>query len=182
MTPADRVRIMADLGLSDPLPVQYVHWLRDIAAGRLGKSFFRGDTVSELIAPPRTDQRRDRRARAVRLLADRAARGHPQRVQANSIPDGVARMLSILFIAIGILARLLIVLASLFWFGYKTPIIIVHAWESPWQNLQIVIGPAVVRGLAQGAYIARCHARACWRSSARTSSHGACKGLREGWS
>src|SRR2546428_2903903 len=50
MTPADRVRIMADLGLSDPLPVQYVHWLRDIAAGRLGKSFFRGDTVSELIA------------------------------------------------------------------------------------------------------------------------------------
>src|SRR5262249_58405473 len=42
MTPADRVRIMADLGLSDPLPVQYVHWLGDIAARRLGKSFFRG--------------------------------------------------------------------------------------------------------------------------------------------
>ena len=32
MTPADRVRIMHDLGLSDPLPVQYVHWLRDIVA------------------------------------------------------------------------------------------------------------------------------------------------------
>src|SRR3989475_8282454 len=50
MKPADRVRIMADLGLSDPLPVQYVHWLGDIAAGRLGKSFFRGDTVAALIA------------------------------------------------------------------------------------------------------------------------------------
>src|SRR6184192_4324981 len=50
MTPADRVKIMHDLGLSDPLPLQYVHWLRDIASGQLGKSFFRGDTVSELIA------------------------------------------------------------------------------------------------------------------------------------
>src|SRR5262245_23835255 len=50
MKPADRERIMADLGFSDPLPVQYVRWLRDIAAGHLGKSFFRGDTVSELIA------------------------------------------------------------------------------------------------------------------------------------
>src|ERR687887_2542663 len=49
MTPADRVRIMADLGLSDPLPVQYARWLGDIAAGRLGRSFFRGDTVAELI-------------------------------------------------------------------------------------------------------------------------------------
>jgi len=49
MKPADRERIMADLGLSDPLAVQYVRWLGDIGAGRLGKSFFRGDTVSELI-------------------------------------------------------------------------------------------------------------------------------------
>src|ERR1041385_6408058 len=49
MMPADRVRIMHDLGLSDPLPVHYVRWLRDIASGQLGKSFFRGDTVAELI-------------------------------------------------------------------------------------------------------------------------------------
>ena len=49
MKPADRARIMADLGLSDPLPVQYVRWLVDIGTGQLGKSFFRGDTVAELI-------------------------------------------------------------------------------------------------------------------------------------
>src|SRR5215475_8792909 len=49
MTPADRVRIMHDLGLSDPLPLQYLRWLGDIATGQLGKSFFRGDTVAQLI-------------------------------------------------------------------------------------------------------------------------------------
>src|SRR5688572_23805004 len=49
MMPADRVRIMADLGLSDPLAVQYLRWLKDIAIGEFGKSFFRGDTVRDLI-------------------------------------------------------------------------------------------------------------------------------------
>src|SRR5213079_3737596 len=31
----------------------------------------------------------------------------------------------------------------------------VYLWEDPWTNLQLVIGPAVVLGLGQGAYIAR---------------------------
>src|SRR2546430_1459030 len=182
MTPADRVRIMADLGLSDPLPVQYVHWLRDIAAGRLGKSFFRGDTVSELIA------HRGPISAEIGVLALFVSWliGLPVGIlsafKPNSIPDGVARMLSILFIAIpGFWLGMLIVLASLFWFGYKTPIIIVHAWESPWQNLQIVIGPAVVLGLAQGAYIARmsrsCLLEVISEDFVRTAR---AKGLREG--
>ena len=37
MSKDDRVRIMADLGLSDPLPVQYGHWLVDIGTGRLAR-------------------------------------------------------------------------------------------------------------------------------------------------
>src|SRR5258705_11989205 len=49
MAPADRVVLMRDLGLSDSLPVQHVRWVRDIATGRLGKSFFRSDTRTDLI-------------------------------------------------------------------------------------------------------------------------------------
>src|SRR5947199_2678152 len=156
MTPADRVRIMADLGLSDPLPVQYVHWLRDIVAGRLGKSFFRGDTVAELIA------HRGPISAEIGVLALVISWlvGLPVGIlsafKPNSVPDGVARTLSVLFIAIpGLSLGILIVLALLFWFGYKAPIVIVHVWQDPSQNFQHVLGPAVVRGLAQGAYIAR---------------------------
>jgi len=77
-------------------------------------------------------------------------------IRPNSLSDNVARSLAILFIAIpGFWLGMLIVLGLLFWFGYKAPIIIVQFWQSPWQNLQIVIGPAIVLGLAQGAYIAR---------------------------
>jgi peptide/nickel transport system permease protein len=161
MTKEDRVRIMHDLGLSDPLPVQYVHWLRDIATGKLGKSFFRGDTVADLIL------HRGPISAEIGILALIVSWlvglpvGIVSAIKPNSSIDNIARSLAILFIAIpGFWLSMLIVLALLFWFGYKAPLIIVHLWQSPWQNLQIVIGPAVVLGLAQGAYIARM-ARSC---------------------
>jgi peptide/nickel transport system permease protein len=156
MMPADRVRIMHDLGLSDPLAVQYVHWLRDIASGQLGKSFFRGDTVAELIL------RRGPISAEIGLLALIVSWivglpvGILSAIKPNSLVDNLARSGAILFIAIpGFWLGMLIVLALLFWFGYKAPIVIVQLWDSPWQNFQIIIGPAIVLGLAQGAYIAR---------------------------
>jgi peptide/nickel transport system permease protein len=156
MTPADRVLIMKDLGLSDSLPVQYVRWLRDIASGQLGKSFFRGDTVRDLIL------HRGPLSAEIAILALIISWlvglpvGILSAVRPNGWADAVTRFLSILFIAIpGFWLSMLLVLALLFWFGYKAPILVVHLWEDPWQNLQIVIGPAIVLGLAQGAYIAR---------------------------
>jgi peptide/nickel transport system permease protein len=183
MTPADRERIMADLGLSDPLPVQYVNWLRDIATGELGKSFFRGDTVAQQIlhrGPISAEI-------AILSLVVSWVVGLPVGIlsafKPNSIPDGLARALSVLFIAIpGFWLGMLIVLALLFWFGYKAPLVIVHLWDDPWQNFQIVVGPGVVLGLAQGAYIARmsrsCLLEVISEDFVRTAR---AKGLREGF-
>src|SRR5918911_282636 len=47
--PEDRAKIEAELGLSYPLVVQYGMWLKDIATGKLGRSFWRGDAVVDLI-------------------------------------------------------------------------------------------------------------------------------------
>src|SRR6476661_624945 len=156
MTPADRAVIMKDLGFSDSLPVQYGRWLRDIASGQLGKSFFRGDTVRDLIL------HRGPLSAEIAILALIISWivglpvGILSAVRPNGWADAITRFLSILFIAIpGFWLSMLVVLALLFWFGYKSPILVVHLWENPWQNLQIIIGPAIVLGLAQGAYIAR---------------------------
>ena len=161
MDPADRAAIMRDLGLSDSLPVQYVRWMRDIATGELGKSFFRGDTVGDLILHrgPLSGEI------AVLALIISWLVGLPvgilSAIRPNGWADAVVRSLSVLFIAVpGFWLGLLIVLALLFWFGYKAPIIIVQIWENPWENFQLIIGPAMVLGLAQGAYIARM-ARSC---------------------
>ena len=156
MDPADRAVLMRDLGLSDSLPVQYMRWMRDIATGELGKSFFRGDTVRDLIlhrGPLSAEI-------AVLALIISWLVGLPvgilSAIRPNGWADAVVRTLSVLFIAVpGFWLGLLIVLALLFWFGYKAPIIIVQIWENPWENFQLIIGPALVLGLAQGAYIAR---------------------------
>ena len=156
LTPADRARITADLGLSDPLPVQYLRWIKDIATGTLGKSFFRGESVADVIA------HRGPLSAEIGILSVLISWliglpvGIVSALRPNTLPDNTARSLAVLFLAVpGFWLGMLIVLASLFWFGYKAPLVVVHLWENPWANFQIVIGPAVVLGLGQGAYIAR---------------------------
>ena len=157
MTPADRAHIMHDLGLTDPLPVQYMHWLRDIATGRLGKSFFRGDTVAELIL------HRGPISAEIGLLALFISWlvGLPVGIMSafkpNSLSDNVAR------VAVHRLHRHSRLLArhahragrSCSGSATRRPLSSCTSGSRPWQNIQIVIGPAIVLGLAQGAYIAR---------------------------
>lgn len=156
LTAEDRAKYMDDLGLSDPLPVQYVRWLGDIARGRLGKSFFRDESVADLII------RRGPLSAEIGILSVLLSwiLGLPvgiiSAIRPNSPLDNGARLLSILFLAVpGFWLGMLIVLALLFWFGYKAPLTGVPLWIDPWTNFQIVIGPAVVLAVGQAAYIAR---------------------------
>ena len=50
---------------------------------------------------------------------------------------------------------MLIVLTLLFAFGYRAPLTGASLFTDPWTTLQMVIGPAIVLGLGQAAYIAR---------------------------
>jgi peptide/nickel transport system permease protein len=151
-----RANYMAALGLSDPLPLQYWHWVLDIASGRFGHSFFRSESVADTI------MRRGPLTAEIALLSVALSWlvGIPVAVlsalRPNRLADNIARFFSILFLAVpGFWLGMLIVLASLFWFGYKTPMAGVSLFADPWGNLQIIIGPAVVLGLGQAAYITR---------------------------
>src|SRR5436305_2368525 len=156
LSDAERAKYMADLGLSDPLVMQYLHWMGDIVRGNLGRSFFRSESVAELIA------RRGPLTAEIGLIAVVLSWvvGIPVAIvsalKPNSLGDNVSRFFSILFLAIpGFWLGMLIVLASLFWFGYRVPLAGASLLEDPWTNLQLVIWPGVVLGLGQGAYIAR---------------------------
>ena len=152
----ERAHYMAELGLSDPLYVQYAKWLKDIAQGKLGKSFFRDDSVADLII------RRGPLSAEIGILSVILSWiiglpvGIISAIRPNSLLDNGARFLTILFIAIpGFWLGMLIVLALLFWFGYNPPLTGVPLWVDPWSNLQIVLGPAIVLAVGQAAYIAR---------------------------
>ena len=156
LSEAERARYMADLGLSDPLPVQYLHWVQDIVRGDFGRSFFRAESVADMIS------RRGPLTAEIALISVVLSWlvGIPVAVvsalRPNSVADNVLRFLSILFLAVpGFWLGMLIVLGLLFAFGYRAPLAGVSLFDDPWANLQIVIGPAIVLGLAQAAYIAR---------------------------
>ena len=156
LSEAERANYMAALGLSDPLWKQYLTWVGQILEGSFGRSFFRAESVAEMLA------------RRGPLTAEIAALsvvlswviGIPvanvSALRPNSFGDNVSRFLSILFIAVpGFWLGILIVLGLLFQFGYRAPLGGIPLFEDPWANFQIIIGPAIVLGLGQAAYIAR---------------------------
>ena len=156
LSAADRAGYMAQLGLSDPLWLQYLHWMRDIAGGNLGHSFFRAESVGEMIA------RRGPLTAEIALLSVVLSWivGVPVAIvsalKPNSIADNVSRFLSIFFLAVpGFWLGMLIVLFLLFVFGYRAPLAGASLFTDPVANLQIIVGPAIVLGLGQAAYIAR---------------------------
>ena len=130
LSAAERASYMAQLGLSDPLVVQYLRWIGDIARGSLGHAIFRAEGVAQMIA---------RRGPLTAEIATIAV--------VLSWVAGIA--------VAGFWVGMLIVLALLFWFGYRAPLAGASLFDDPIANLQIVIGPAVVLGLGQAAYIAR---------------------------
>jgi len=156
LSQAERDSLMAQLGLADPLIVQYMNWMKDIASGSFGKSFFRSENVADMILRrgPLTAQI------GIGAVILSWIIGIPVAIisalRPNSIGDTVARFISIFFLAIpGFWLGMLVVLGLLFGFGYRAPLSSVSFFEDPWANMQIVIGPAVVLGLGQAAYIAR---------------------------
>jgi peptide/nickel transport system permease protein len=156
LSAAERARYMKELGLADPLLLQYLHWWGDIVRGNFGRSFFRAETVADMLA------RRGPLTAEIGLISVALSWvvGIPVAIvsalRPNTLGDNVARFISILFLAVpGFWLGMLIVLASLFWFGYRAPLSSGSLLLDPWANLQIVIGPALVLGLGQAAYIAR---------------------------
>ena len=154
--PADKANLEKELGLSQPIVVQYLNWIRDILRGDFGRSFFRSESVADMIL------RRGPLTAEIAFISVVLSWlvGIPVAVvsalRPNSIADSLARFTSILFIAVpGFWVGMLIVLGLLFWFGYRAPMAGVSFLDDPWSNLQIVLGPAIVLGLGQAAYIAR---------------------------
>jgi peptide/nickel transport system permease protein len=152
----EREGYMAALGLSDPLWVQYLAWVKDILRGDFGHSFFRSESVADMIL------RRGPLTAEIALISVGLSWlvGIPvalvSALRPNTITDSVVRFVSILFLAVpGFWVGMLIVLALLFWFGYRAPMAGVSLFADPLANLQLVVGPAIVLGLGQAAYIAR---------------------------
>src|SRR5262249_18686112 len=50
LTAEQRANYMRDLGLSDPLWMQYLAWAKSVLQGNFGHSFFRAESVAEMLS------------------------------------------------------------------------------------------------------------------------------------
>jgi peptide/nickel transport system permease protein len=114
----ERAHYMAELGLSDPLWAQYLAWVKDILRGNFGRSFFRSESVADMIL------RRGPLTAEIAFLSVVLSWvvGIPVAVlsalRPNTVADSVVRFFSVLFLAVpGFWVGMLIVLALLFGFG-----------------------------------------------------------------
>ena len=144
------------LGLDRPYVVQYLDWLRDILRGDLGKSFWRGEPIRELIfrRAPITGQI------ALMAIILSWVIGLPVGVVGalwrNSLTDYASRLVVTFFMAIpSFWVGLMVVLSLVLAFTWRPPLTIVYLWDDPIRNLQMTTGPALVLGVALAAMMAR---------------------------
>ena len=146
----------ASLGLDRPYAVQYLDWLGDILRGDLGKSFWRGEPIRELIfrRAPITGQ--------IALMAVILSWviglpvGLIGAVWRNSWTDYAFRLVVTLFMAIpSFWVGLMIVLSLVLAFTWRPPLTIAYLWDDPARNLQMTAGPALALGVALAAMMAR---------------------------
>lgn len=156
LTEADIAEIKHQLGIDKALVLQYGDWMKDVFTGKMGESFWRGDSVSEMII------RRGPLTAEIAVIAVLISWliglpvGILGAVRQNGLADYVSRFFTIIFLAVpSFWVAILVVVFSLLVFNYRPPLGIIHLWEDPFRNLQIVIAPGVVLGLATSAYIAR---------------------------
>lgn len=156
LTEEQRQSYLSDLGLTAPLWQQYLGWLGDILRGDLGRSFFRSESVAEMVLRrgPLTAQ-----IAFCSVLLSWVV-GIPvalvSALRPNSAADNLVRLVSIFFLAVpGFWLGMLIVLGLLFAFGYRAPLTGADLLGDPLNTLQMIVGPAIVLGLGQAAYVAR---------------------------
>jgi peptide/nickel transport system permease protein len=144
------------LGLDRPYVVQYLDWLGDVLRGDLGKSFWRGEPIRELIfrRAPITGQ--------IALMAVILSWvigvpvGVIGAVWRNSRTDYFFRLIVTLFMAIpSFWVALMIVLSLVLALTWRPPLTITYLWDDPVRNLQMTAGPALALGLALAAMMAR---------------------------
>jgi len=156
ITEEDIQRIRDQLGLGDPLVVQYVKWVRGLVTGDLGNSLFNNRAVSTMIAE-RLPITLHLMVYTVTLsLVVSIPLGVIAALKQNKWPDYLIRLTSILGLAapnfwIGMLIILFLVLV----FRWVPEPIYEDVWVNPITNISILIWPVIVLNWRFSSYQAR---------------------------
>jgi peptide/nickel transport system permease protein len=148
--------LRVQMGLEDPLPVQYVRWIGGVVRGDLGASLFTGRKVTAEIG----NRISTSLELALLALVLGAAVGIPvgtlAAVQHGRWGDQAVRSLAILGLAVpNFWLGTMVVVFGARWFGWIPPVAHTEFWRDPSANLQQFVIPALVVGTGLAASLSR---------------------------
>ena len=156
--PQDRMDSLRDeMGLNDPLPVQYAKWVRDVLSGTMGDSLvYEGRTVSSRILDALPITLELGILGLVASIIIGVPMGVISAVTQDSPLDYFIRLFSLLGLSIPqFWLGLIIIVYGTLYLGYSPPTRFISLADDPIGNLQMMWIPALVLGFSLAAGIMR---------------------------
>ena len=157
VSPEAREALEEELGLNDPLPVQYGRWLRSMVNGGFGgRSLESRDYIRSIIG----------RQLPVTLLLTgytvllsifvSVPLGVFAAVRSGRWPDYVIRVTTLGGLALpNLWVALLVILGLLLLYRWSPPVIYASPWSHPWAHIQMMAWPALILAWEQSSHIVR---------------------------
>jgi peptide/nickel transport system permease protein len=155
-TEADLERVRINLGLNDPIAIQYVKWVGGALRLDFGDSFFTNRPIWDEVRPrlPLTLQFAFMAISLAIVFA--LPMGVISAVRQDTWADYGLRVFSIIGLAMPTFwVAALVILALSLWFNWIPPLGYVAPWEDPWKNFVQLIFPAVALAYSTNAVTAR---------------------------
>ena len=153
----DLQNLREQLGLLDPFYEQYGRWAWSMVSGGYGgESLVSKEPIGEIIGRRMPVTVQLALITMVIAIVVSLPLGVVAALNHDRWSDYVARVVTILGLALpNFWVALLVILSLVLFFHWSPPIIYVNIWEDPWTYIQIAIWPAVVLAWGFSSYIAR---------------------------
>ncbi len=155
-TEEDRAELRSKLGLDDPVPVQYLKWIGDIARLDAGESLVTTQPINEEIRE-RFPITAEMALMAVMFsILFGVPAGIIAAIRQDTPLDYIVRVTSIMGLAVpGFWIASLVITLPAIWWHTGPPLGHVDFFEDPILNIKTYLAPSLILGLAQGALIMR---------------------------
>lgn len=154
--PEDILKIQEELGLNDPLPVQYLNWMRGVVTLDVGKSLWSNEPIFDEIGKRLPLSLELAVMATIFSLIVAIPSGVISAVRQGTWMDYATRIFSIAGLSLpNFWVGTLIILFLVYQFGWTPPLGYANFTDDPWKNFQQLIWPALALGYNQAAIISR---------------------------
>lgn len=149
--------IRDELGLDDPLAVQYGRWVWSLVGGELGgRSLQTGEPIAAQVGRQLPVTLHLTLYSALLAIVVSVPLGVAAARHRGRAPDVTARLLGVAGSSVpGFWVAVVALLMLVLYFRWSPPLVYAHLWHDPAQNLQIMAIPALVLAWGFGAHLTR---------------------------